>query len=262
MTASRRPRRVDHVRVQRLKSPKQRSQKAYLSRERFIRLVNRFFPPIKVLHMMKLKPLISLATHRHCRPDVRTTRMGRYLAAIVLVLATADPTRGVEPDPLSVVRAVLAAESAGNLERAMALFTDDAFIVNVTGWKTAKSEELRWFINTEIWLRESFALNHPRVEGDTVSWDEPAVGEFYKRIGVAPVQFAFEAVVNDAKIASIVAHLPTGEIARIKQACLMQEVESQIYSRPCSEFVQLTEAHTAGTHHGRNLPTQRTDKNE
>jgi hypothetical protein len=231
--------------------------------ERFIRLVDRFFPPIKVLHpLMRLKLLISLATHRHCGRDGRTTRMGRCLAALVLVLATADATSGVEPDPLSVVRAVIAAESAANLERAMALFADDAFIVNVTGWKTANNQELRWFINTEIWLRESFVLNHPRVEGDTVSWDEPVVGEFYKRIGVAPVQFSFEAVVKDAKIESIVAHLPTGEIARIKQACLTQAMEPQIYSRPCSEFVQLTEAHTARTKHGRNFPTQRTGKNE
>ena len=33
-----------------LKSLRRRSQKAYLSWERFIRLVDRFFPPIKVLH--------------------------------------------------------------------------------------------------------------------------------------------------------------------------------------------------------------------
>jgi hypothetical protein len=210
---------------------------------------------------VKLKPLISLAARRHCRPDGHTTgkRMGRYLAALVLVLASADATCGAEPDPLSVVRAVMAAESAANLEQAMALFADDAFIVNVTGWKTANKQELRWFINTEIWLRESFVLNHPRVEGGTVSWHEPAVGEFYKRIGVAPVQFAFEAVVKDAKIASIVAHLPMGEIARIRQACLRQAMEPRIHSGPCSEFVQLTEAHTAGTHHGRNLPQLKVD---
>jgi hypothetical protein len=37
-----------------LKSLRRRSQKANLSWERFIRLVDRFFPPIKVLHPLPL----------------------------------------------------------------------------------------------------------------------------------------------------------------------------------------------------------------
>src|SRR3974377_1707027 len=37
-----------------LKTLKRRSQKAYLSWERFLRLVDRFFPPIKVLHPLPL----------------------------------------------------------------------------------------------------------------------------------------------------------------------------------------------------------------
>ena len=37
-----------------LKSLRRRSQKAFLSWERFIRLVDRFLPPIKVLHPLPL----------------------------------------------------------------------------------------------------------------------------------------------------------------------------------------------------------------
>jgi hypothetical protein len=73
------------------------------------------------------------------------------------VLAAAVNTRssaGPEPDPLSVVRALMEAERAANLDAAMALFAADAFILNVTGWKTADRDELKWFINTEIWFRE------------------------------------------------------------------------------------------------------------
>src|SRR5262245_13723567 len=33
---------------------------------------------------------------------------------------------------------------------------------------------LKWFINTEIWMREDFALNHHRVAGNRVTWDEAA----------------------------------------------------------------------------------------
>jgi hypothetical protein len=122
--------------------------------------------------------------------------------------------------------------------------TAEAFILNVTGWKTADREELKWFINTEIWFREDFALNHHRVAGNRVTWDEAATEPFYQGIGVAPVQFVFEATIKSGKIKSIIAHLPAGQIARITKACGAQTKEPMIYGRPCSEFVELIEAHT------------------
>jgi hypothetical protein len=163
------------------------------------------------------------------------------------VLAASVNTRssaGPEPDPLSVVRALMEAERAANLDAALALFAADAFILNVTGWKTADREELKWFINTEIWFREDFALNHHRVAGNRVTWDEAATESFYQGIGVAPVQFVFEATIKSGKIKSIIAHLPAGQIARISKACGAQAMEPLIHGRPCSEFVQLVEAHT------------------
>jgi hypothetical protein len=162
------------------------------------------------------------------------------LAASVNTGSTAGP----EPDPLSVVQALMDAERAGDLGAAMELFAADAYILNVTGWKTADWGELKWFINTEIWLREHFALNHNRVAGNRVSWDEAAAESFYQNIGVAPVQFVFEATIKSGKIKSIIAHLPAGEIARISKACGAQTKEPQIHGRPCSEFVRLVEAHT------------------
>jgi hypothetical protein len=151
---------------------------------------------------------------------------------------------GPEPDPLSVVQAMMDAERAANLDAAMALFAADAFILNVTGWKTADREELKWFINTEIWMREDFALNHHRVAGNRLTWDEAAAESFYQGIEVAPVQFVFEATIKSGKIKSIIAHLPVGEIVRIGKACRAQAKEPLIHGRPCSEFVQLVEAHT------------------
>jgi hypothetical protein len=176
---------------------------------------------------------------------------------ILLVLLTSYGFRGVlaasvntgstalrEPDPLSVVRALMDAERAANLDAAMALFAADAFILNVTGWKTADREELKWFVNTEIWMREDFALNHHRVAGSWVTWDEAAAESFYRGIGVAPVQFVFEATIKSGKINSIIAHLPASEIVRISKACRAQAKEPLIHGRPCSEFIQLVEAHT------------------
>jgi hypothetical protein len=151
---------------------------------------------------------------------------------------------GPEPDPLSVVQALMDAERATNLDAAMALFAADAYILNVTGWKTKNRQELKWFINTETWMREDFALSHHRLAGNRVTWDEAAAESFYQGIGVAPVQFVFEATIKGGKIKSIIAHLPAGEIARISKACGVHTKEPLIHGRPCSEFVQLVEAHT------------------
>src|SRR5262245_13418559 len=63
------------------------------------------------------------------------------LAPSVNTRSTAGPDP--DPDPLSVVRALMEAERAANLNAAMALFAADAFILNVTGWKTADREELK-----------------------------------------------------------------------------------------------------------------------
>jgi ketosteroid isomerase-like protein len=164
--------------------------------------------------------------------------------ALLAVFISARHADNAEPDPLSVVKALIDAERATNLDAAIALFADDAFVLNAVGWKTADRNELRWFINMEIRMRDDFELNNLQVNGDVVSWTEAAMAPFYKRIGVAPVQFAFEATIQRGKITSIVAHLPVGEIARITEACQAKAKEPLIHGRPCSEFVQLAEART------------------
>src|SRR5262245_64315973 len=166
------------------------------------------------------------------------------LCGVLAASVNTGSAGGPEPDPLSVVQALMDAERAANLDAAMALFAADAFILNVTGWKTADREELKWFINTEIWFRQDFALNHHRATGDRVTWDEAATESFYQTIGVDPVQFVFEATIKSGKIKSIIAHLPADQIARISKACGAQAKEPLIHGKPCSEFVQLIEAHT------------------
>jgi len=191
-----------------------------------------FIQGARVLNVLRL-PIMLLAL---------LTSYG--LCGVLAASVSTGSAAGPAPDPLSVVRALMDAERAANLDAAMTLFATDAFILNVTGWKTADREELRWFINKEIWMREDFGLNHHRIAGNRVSWDEAAAESFYQTIGVAPVQFVFEATVKSGKIKSIIAHLPAGEIARISKACRVRTKEPLIHGRPCSEFVRLVEAHT------------------
>ena len=61
---------------------------------------------------------------------------------------------------------------------------------------------------------------------------------FYSKLGVAPVQFAFVAVIDNGKIEFIVAHVPRSEIARIEAACQRNAADPVIYGRNCNEFIQ------------------------
>ena len=62
------------------------------------------------------------------------------LCGVLAASVNTGSAGGPEPDPLSVVQALMDAERAANLDAAMALFATDAFILNVTGWKIANRE--------------------------------------------------------------------------------------------------------------------------
>jgi ketosteroid isomerase-like protein len=154
--------------------------------------------------------------------------------------------RCAENDAWALVGALMEAERRTDLDGAMTLFADDAVITNATGWRLTKRDELRWFINTEIWLRDNFDLNEVEAHGNWVTWIEMAAGAFYQDIGVAPVRYAFEAEVKNGRLRSIVSYIPTQEIKRIAAACKSAKIAPRIHSRPCAEFVKLIEAHTNG----------------
>jgi hypothetical protein len=157
-------------------------------------------------------------------------------------LSTPNPG-AAESDPLSVVQALMGAQNAADADAALALFTDDAVIINLTGDKFA-GDDLRRFIQTDTWVNDQFAMESPHVGGNKVVWTRSVTAGFYQHLGIAPVQFAFEATVQAGRIKSIVAHFPLWEITRIEEACRTRATEPVIYGRPCSEFVRGIKAHT------------------
>jgi hypothetical protein len=158
------------------------------------------------------------------------------VAAVLVIAMTA--ARASDPDPLTIVQALMDAEQAFDLDRALSLFADDAMIVNVAGARTAGPEDLKDFLDADMWFNDSFVLEQPLVNRNSVSWTKSVNADFYRNLGIAPVRFAFTAVVDNGKIESIVAHVPQDEITRIEAACWRPAAEPLIYGRPCSEFVQ------------------------
>jgi hypothetical protein len=171
---------------------------------------------------------------------------GLALSAVLALAASIGTARanGAEPSPLSVVQALMDAERETDLELALSLFAKDAVIVNVIG-DTIESAQLPPFLELDMWLNESFALEQAAVERNRVTWSKAITAPFYEHIGVAPIRFAFAADVRNGKINSIVAHVPLEEIVRIEAACGRQTPEPRIYDKPCSAFIQRLAAQSA-----------------
>jgi hypothetical protein len=138
--------------------------------------------------------------------------------------------------PLSIVQALMEAERAADLDRAFSLFADDAVIVNAAGATTAGAANLRRFLDEDMRFNDSFELEQPVVDHNQVSWTKSVSADFYRKLGVAPVRFAFTAIVDQDKIKLIAAHVPMDEIARIEAGC-RRTVEPMIYGRPCSAHI-------------------------
>ena len=171
---------------------------------------------------------------------------GLVLSTVLALAAPLGPARAnaAEPSPLSVVQALMDAERETDLELALSLFTKDAVIVNVIG-DTIESAQLPRFLELDMWLNDSFALEEAAVERNRVTWTKSITAPFYERIGVAPIRFAFAADVRSGKINSIVAYVPLEEIVRIEAACGRETPEPRIYDNPCSAFIQRIAAHSA-----------------
>jgi hypothetical protein len=164
--------------------------------------------------------------------------MKLFAITIAAVLAIPIPV-GCAGDavPLSIVQALMDAERVFDLDRALSLFANDAVIVNAAGATTAGAENLRHFLYEDMLFNNSFELEQPVVDHNRVSWTESVNADFYSKLGVAPVRFAFTALVDQRKIELIVAHVPPEEIARIEAAC-QRTTAPAIYGRPCSEYIR------------------------
>ena len=162
------------------------------------------------------------------------------LASLAMGIA---PVRGGERDvdPLAIVQALMEAESVTDLGLAVSLFDADGAIINVAGAKF-DGAELAQFLEADMWMHGDFVMDDVVVVGERVSWTKSVSAEFYEKLGVAPVRFAFAARIARGKIQLIVAHVPDAEIARIERACLSMN-RAPIYGRPCTEFIGFIKSH-------------------
>jgi ketosteroid isomerase-like protein len=115
-------------------------------------------------------------------------------------------------DPVAVVKAFDAACNAGDIERVMAFFADDAVLKDPVEHKvyTGKQQIREWF-QPQMRHFHVESRNH-QVSGDTVTWEATLTGDIVRQMGHDAIEQTAKAVVRGGKITSfaltIVGHKP------------------------------------------------------
>jgi len=167
----------------------------------------------------------------------------------VMLLISVNPSHAVDarhPDPLAVVTAAFAAQNVGNVDAAVAFYTDDALITNTRG-KVAPSgnDGVRHFHEANRAANVQFSLGPgPTVDGDKVTTLTTTTIDFFEKVGLGPVEVGNVIIVNGDKIRSFLPYYPLRAVARIDEACREHGAGVPFFGRPCSEFVDGARAHT------------------
>jgi hypothetical protein len=174
--------------------------------------------------------------------------MPHRAASLVLafLLSTTAPARAQdarEPDPLSVVRAAMAAQNVGNVDAATAFYTEDAVIVNSRG---RQQQSIRGYHESNRRANVQFGTPGPdtRVEGNKVISPVQTRMPFLEQVGLGdPMDVGSVYMVEGSRIRRVVNYFELRSLDRIDRACL-DHPEAVFFGQPCSEFAKLARAHT------------------
>jgi ketosteroid isomerase-like protein len=105
-------------------------------------------------------------------------------------------------DPATLVKAFDAACNAGDIERVMAFFAENAVLKSAQDPKiyTGKQQIREWFAPQMNHIH-IVSKNH-QVTGDTVTWEGTLSGDLVKQMGSDAFEQIAEAIVQDGKIVS------------------------------------------------------------
>ena len=172
--------------------------------------------------------------------------IARFLfASFVCCFALPSAGQG-SGDPMSVVSAYREAMNAHDLERALALFSDDAELVNTRGRKVTGKSSLRSFLQGNINSQVSYLkVESPEVTGDAVTYDSWATADWSEKLGMGPMRITWQGVLTSGRIRTATVYFPPEELDRLAKACEKPEAQGVLlYSQPCAEFLKQAGAHT------------------
>ncbi|CAG0944850.1 hypothetical protein ANRL1_01980 [Anaerolineae bacterium] len=151
--------------------------------------------------------------------------------ALVACAAPPPPTPVPPPDPASLIKDLVGVLNAGNVDAAIAFFTDDATQTQLpppsgtTGIRAGK-EQIRGFYKGLIDDHFSVELSNVKVAGDKVTYTCTFSTDSYKKMGVAPLVTVEETVFADGKIKSQTINVSPESLAKIQAAMAAAQTKS------------------------------------
>lgn len=163
------------------------------------------------------------------------TKLFLLCALCVIALAACatppPPTPVPPPDPASLIKDLVGVLNAGNVDAAIAFFTDDATQTQqpppsgTSGIRTGK-EQIRGFYKGLIDDHFSVELSNVKVAVDKVTYTCTFSTDSYKKMGVAPLVTVEEAVFAGGKIKSQTVTVTPESLAKIQAAMAAAQAKS------------------------------------
>ncbi len=120
------------------------------------------------------------------------------LSWLAVALLPAGLAAAASSDPADVVIAYDTAHKSGDIEAMLALFGDDAVIVDRLGYVHQGRDEARRVIQISIGRSRGLGVTHRQVSGEHVSWIEPSATP------LLTFETVVDAVVQDGRIVRLV----------------------------------------------------------
>ncbi len=177
---------------------------------------------------------------------MREPAFARAAALRFLWLVSMPDAAAQGTDPLSVVKALFAAQNAGDVSTAVALFADDAVLVNTRGAKFTGKESIRKFIQANVDHKVQAEVQNlsPQVKGETVTLTDKYITDFFERWGVGYVEFKTDVVIREGKIRSQINYITSDGLSKIKRACDTAQGRVVVAGTSCDDFLRRAKAQT------------------
>jgi ketosteroid isomerase-like protein len=172
------------------------------------------------------------------RPPLRITHcLLTFVALQVSVPARAE-------SPLEAARALQTAFYSGDADRALALFTEDAVVINSRGRRIEGKDNLVRYVRGTTGAGLTITPDAERESGERAYWYNAESSPAYAQLGVT-VRLSHMATIRDGRIVLFVTWFTPESVAEIRRACDAEDRSHvTIFGQPCAQFAAQASAFT------------------